>query len=422
MLLFVASSACAAYVPRVQRTAPPRARAAACAPGTASEISDAWFKVAVDTSAAADGAASAPLDDVRASAAAQLSGLSFPGRKIEAWRRTDLSSLASAQLVAPQSMDVESMVADSATEATDGARLVLVDGVCNAALSDLSALPSGVSIGSLLNAGGDAEASVRAALRAPLPEAEADVRTALGSYTFAALNQASVRDVAYIHVPPEVSVDIPIHVLYLSSGADAAAEGAQAPTEIAASHPSLIVSVGTNASVHVLQQYRGSGSYWTNALTRILLDEDSTIQHSYVQEQAVSAVHLDSIQVEAAAGACYENALLQSGGRIGRINQLVNLNGPGARSELRGLALATGNQVSDLHSFVRHVRVQAPSRSPPPPPPLLRARVASAPTPCRPRAVVISPLRVSDAAPHHRFRPTARAIRSSATRSPGVDG
>jgi Fe-S cluster assembly protein SufD len=300
------------------------------------------------------------LSAVRADAASVLRTLTFPGRKDEAWRRTDLSSLGAAQIVAPQSSSAASaeLLAEFTDESSAGMRLVLVDGRIDAALSDVSALPEGVHVGGLQE-GEDGSDSVQAALGVltqPLPEAGADPRTSLGVHTFAALNQASVADVVCIHVPPGVAVERPLHVLVFSTGVAKEGSGRVAASELAASHPSLVISVCEGASLHMLQQYAGTGAYFTNALTRAIIEEGASLQHSYLQEQNDEAVHVDSIMVEVASGATYDSVVLQSGSRIARVNQAVRLDGPAAHSELRGLSLASEAQLSDLHSAVIHVR------------------------------------------------------------------
>lgn len=221
------------------------------------------------------------------------------------------------------------------------------------------------------------------ALGAGLPEAGADARTAQGSYTFAALNQAALADVACIHVPSGVVVEQPVHVLCLSTGAaptangaadpvnGAAEQGAPAtdddatdddarpvlssrPSVLAASHPNVVIAVDEGASVKVLQQYVGEGAYFTNGVTRVHLAEGAAIEHSYVQEQSMDSVHLDTLQVDVAADARYEQGLLMSGGRLNRVNLMVSLSGEGAHSALSGLTLATDSQLSDVHSSVVH--------------------------------------------------------------------
>ena len=313
----------------------------AAAPDTTA-FEDTWLEHAVDAAAPLR-AASPSLDALRADAADALRDLTFPGRKVEAWRRFDLSALKAARLTEPPQggVDAAALIDECMDETTAGRRLVLVDGVCDPALSDLSALPEGVTVGSLTSVSGGADAAVRSALSS-LPETGADMRTALGSYTFAALNQASLGDVACVYVPEGVQVEVsrtaaqqqqrtrkpsppllttslhpcatqePIHVLMLSSGSIEAAEAsssgeeeveeesgvivsrsssrpAAAPAVLPASHPSLVISLAAGASARVLQQYAGRGAYWTNAVTRVVLEEGSSLEHSYVQVCAAAA-------------------------------------------------------------------------------------------------------------------------------------
>ena len=74
----------------------------------------------------------------------------------------------------------------------------------------------------------------------------------------------------------------------------------------------------------------------------------------YVQEQGGAAAHVDSLCVSCAANSAYSNQLVQSGGRIARVNIDVSLDGGGAEADLQGLALATGRQLSDVHSRITH--------------------------------------------------------------------
>ena len=313
--------------------------------------SSGWLAGAMEKSA---GPASDALAAVRESAAAVLSGMSFPGRKEEAWRRTDLSWLAGASIVAPatEAAAAAALLDAVATEGSAGMRLVLVDGVYDAALSDLSALPAGVRVGGLSSGGASEQA--QAVLQEALPETGADPRTALGILPFAALNQASIGDVAYVDVDAGTVVERPLHVVCLTSGPEGADGAAAADRTLSASHPNLVVSVGGGASLELLQLHHGEGGYYANAITRVRLAEDACLRHSYLQEQSRSAVHVDSLVVDCAAGSHFKSAMLQSGGRISRLNIQLNLNGVGAHGELQGLTLATDEQLIDVHSTIKH--------------------------------------------------------------------
>eukprot|EP00966_Prymnesium_polylepis_P039454 915356-Prymnesium_polylepis.1 len=129
------------------------------------------------------------LDELRASAAAVVATAERPRRKDEAWRRTDLTSLFAAKLALPSGEVEEAAVGGVVEEPSAGMRLVLVDGAVSSDLSDLSALPDGVSVGSVGSLNAALASRVVEQLRS-LPEEGADKRTELGAYTFAALNQA----------------------------------------------------------------------------------------------------------------------------------------------------------------------------------------------------------------------------------------
>ena len=71
---------------------------------------------------------------------------------------------------------------------------------------------------------------------------------------------------------------------------------AAAPAVLPASHPSLVISLAAGASARVLQQYAGRGAYWTNAVTRVVLEEGSSLEHSYVQVCAAATAAASQAQ------------------------------------------------------------------------------------------------------------------------------
>jgi len=142
-------------------------------------------------------------------------------------------------------------------------------------------------------------------------------------------------------------------------------EAAPTSVRLSASHPNVVISVGDGASARVAQHYvgaDGAAPYLCNGMTRVQLAVGASLSHSYVQEQADSGVHFDSVLVDVAADATYTSTMLQSGGRIGRVNHCVSLDGPKAQSDLRALTMASGSQLSDIHSRVVHASPQCTSR------------------------------------------------------------
>lgn len=271
------------------RVGPRRAavRAAELDGGVLAAAADEWLGSAV----AARPAVAAGLEEVRAEATAAVLEARRPGRKDEAWRRTDLSSLFAAALALPSGAVDHSLArelldsADEDEEAPAAVRIVLVDGVFRPEMSNLAALPHGAYAGPLAGAGAVAPPSAAAAIVASLrelPEKGANHRTELGCYAFGALNQASLADVFVLFVPRGLHVLPPVRLLLLSSGAGAGGG-------LAVSHPNVMVWMEEESEMLLMQQYAGTGAYFTNALTRIRLGANATLAHAYLQEQSDQA-------------------------------------------------------------------------------------------------------------------------------------
>jgi Fe-S cluster assembly protein SufD len=236
----------------------------------------------------------AGLEEVRAEATAAVLEARRPGRKDEAWRRTDLSSLFAAALTPPSGAVDPALVRellDSAEEG-DGAaaavQIVLVDGVFRPDMSRLSALPDGAYAGPLAGACSVAPSAAAAAMAASLrqlPEQGADKRTELGCYAFGALNQASLADVLVLFIPRGLRVAPPVRLLLISTGTG----GDAFSGSLAVSHPNVMVWMEQESEMLLMQQYAGTGAYFANALTRIRIGANASLAHAYVQEQSTEA-------------------------------------------------------------------------------------------------------------------------------------
>ena len=94
-------------------------------------------------------AAPSGFGSLRQSASRVLAEVQLPTRKDEAWRRTDMSSVFAARPVRPPGLAAGASLEAWLSPDTAGRQMVFVDGVFDAALSDLSALPDAVYAGSL---------------------------------------------------------------------------------------------------------------------------------------------------------------------------------------------------------------------------------------------------------------------------------
>jgi Fe-S cluster assembly protein SufD len=341
----------------------PRCRASRLFLATEQQIGDDFFAAVLSTRAAESRAAeSADLAQLREEATEALSGTERPGRKDEAWRRTDLSLLFASSFAPPPGAaahHVRALIAGD-DDGDDGARVVFVDGVFDGSLSDVSTLPDGVLAGRLADVravvAADASSALLSCMRS-LPESGADPRTELGCYALAALNQAGLADIGCIYVPRGVAVTKPLRAVFVSTAPTVEAEALEPGAErtFAVSHPNLLVWLEEGSELELYQRYVGTGCSFTNALTRLELGARSTLRHAYVQEQDMSAVHLEQLVATVGAGSLYASQAVQLGSRISRLNLGVQLAGSGAATELEGLTLGAERQLLDVHSKVSHL-------------------------------------------------------------------
>ncbi len=278
-----------------------------------------------------------------------MPNLEPPKRKDEPFRRTDLSYLFAASLDTPSST-LSAALAERLAPLKEQQRLVFVDGVYRADLSDTSALPPGVVAASYADANlpPSAEADIARALLA-LPEAELELpRKALGCLPFATLNQAALSDAACVYLPAGVELAESLHLVSISTGS------AGDSSALAASHPNAIVWLEPNSKLSLVHEYAGEGDYFTNALTRCRVGAGASLAHAYLQEQSPSAVHVDSVVATLGEDAEYDAQFMQWGGRISRVNLDLEFAAPGGHADIDGLALGSGSQLLDLHSTLKH--------------------------------------------------------------------
>lgn len=178
-------------------------------------IRERWLNNALDIAAAPS--ESGAIAAVREAALSPAKAAQLPGRKDEAWRQTDFSALLATEMISAVETPSAALIEEYVEGEAPGMRMVLVNGLFSAELSDLSALPEGVHAGSLASFESGAQSAALPLLQT-LPEDGQDKRTALGCYTWAAINQASLGDIACVRIAENVTVEAPLQVIIVSTG------------------------------------------------------------------------------------------------------------------------------------------------------------------------------------------------------------
>lgn len=322
----------------------PMATTAEAASVDVAAIEDAWIAGSLDRCAVGEGVAG-----LREGALARLAAARMPTQRVEDYRFTDLAPLVGAQPAAADPAAAAGVDASAWTlEGAATTRVVLVDGVFCAALSDLSGVPGAVVAGA---------ASAGAA-----PSDALGAVAGLRGGVFVDLNAAVARDVVTVTVPAGVKMLAPLHVVQLSTALQS-----DESARVAASAPRLVLDAGDGAEVALVEEFApapapGAGAespssapttrYWLNGVCEIRVGKNARVTHSMVQAQSRNAVHTRSTHVTQAEESEYSLAEINVGGAVGRHDLTITQLGPRTSTNLACFNLAGEGQCLDLHSAV----------------------------------------------------------------------
>ena len=190
-------------------------------------------------------------------------------------------------------------------------------------------------------------------LRTALEQHPGLIEEHLGRYAsseenaFVALNTAHFEDGAFLHVPRNTVVEEPVWIDYTA-----------VPDRT--THPRNLIVVGANSQVRIVERYRGSGRYFTNAVTEIVAGENSVVEHVKLEEESAQSFHVATIQVHQARNSNFKSHNISLGGLLVR-NDVNAVLSTGCEGTLNGLYLTKGRQHIDNHTALDHAAPHAAS-------------------------------------------------------------
>ena len=265
------------------------------------------------------------LQDTRLQAKNSLSRLSVPTKKDEDWRFIDLSDLTQSKFITPVGAN-----GGSPASKTQDSHIVFINGIYNAELSDVSTLPEGIYVGSLDNLPSDCDASQYFARQHGIEDA------------FSSLNTAGGKDIAVIWAKKNVVIETPIQLVFV------------AKVESGASfiQPRTLVVAETGASISLLEEYTGTGEYFTNAVTEVYLEDNARVSHTRLQQESIASYHIGKTAVSQTRDSHYTINEINLGAKLFRHNPEILQQGEQTTTNLNGLTVAMGQQTSDTHSII----------------------------------------------------------------------
>ncbi|HEX8889489.1 MAG TPA: Fe-S cluster assembly protein SufD [Pyrinomonadaceae bacterium] len=283
------------------------------------------------------------LKRLRENAFARFEELGFPTTKHEEWKYTTLAPLAKMRFEQPGG----AVKIDRAQlqrffyEESDASRLVFVNGFYSEELSSIEALSEGIAALDLREALKDAKYAE--ILREQLARG-ADYN----ENAFTALNTALFESGVFIHLPKGVSVDAPIHLLFLSSENE----------KPALSFPRVMIVAEEGSSATIIESYAsaGEGSYFTNVVVEIKLAAAARLNYYKVQRENSKAFHIATTHAELGRASSFNSTTITLGAQLSRHNINIALSSVGAECWVDGLYIVGEGQHTDTHSLIDHAQ------------------------------------------------------------------
>lgn len=266
--------------------------------------------------------------------------IGVPTTRQEEWRKTNLAILNRTTF--------ERMPEGSVTLSSDHItpylipgcfELVFINGRLSASHSKLEGLPKDVFAGSL------AEALVE---KASLVEAHLGVYADL-EHPFVALNSAFIQDGALIHVPRGITLEKPVHVLFLASGKEGV---------VSVSYPRNLFIAEESSQVTIVESYGGyrGDQYFTCPVTEIVGQANSVVDHYRLGQESLGAIHIATQKVHLDRDTNFFSHSINHGGALVRNDIQAMLDAEGIHCTLNGLYLARGTQHVDHQMRVDHAK------------------------------------------------------------------
>lgn len=278
------------------------------------------------------------LDKVRLKAADEVRNTPFPHKKDEDWRFISLRELYSEDYELAATVDVPLPdIGDHYFPESEGARMVFVNGTFSGEHSSTEALPDEVEIGNMADLTADDHPLIKEHL-GKYGNFEGDV--------FSSFNAAFLEDGVFIHVPENLKVEVPVHLLFIQTDADV--------NYFSTSRSLVLADAGSE--ITIVEDYIGMGDnkYFNLPVFEVNLEEDAYVKHTKIQRESKKAIHIARTGAFVAKHANYESYTITLGAKLSRNEPRISQQDEEVEFTVDGLVLIDGDQVSDTHSVMDH--------------------------------------------------------------------
>jgi Fe-S cluster assembly protein SufD len=272
--------------------------------------------------------------ELRAEAFATFERLGLPHRRVEEWKYTDLRALMREVLPLAGTPDAAALArakAVLASVAIEGAlRLVLVDGVFAAGLSDTAGLEHGVSLQTL---------------REALETGKAELLETTAIDPMLALNTALATDGVVITIADGAKLSRPLQIIHVATASKASR----------ASRSHVVLGNGAQATlIESIVAAEGAAGYQANDAVAIVVGDDAALSHIRLMRDATDATNITSALVTVGAKSKLSLFNMTSGGGLSRLQGFITLAGEDSELTVTGVNLLRDKQHGDMTLVVDH--------------------------------------------------------------------
>lgn len=276
------------------------------------------------------------LPALRETAFAAFVAAGLPTRRNEAWKYTDLrAAMREAAPLAARPNEAEIAVALKGRSPLAGQGVVTLSFVNGHHVATAGALPAGVSITPLAAAlaGGH-----------PLLGRIGALKLAHGDLALS-LNTAFMTDGAIIHIAEGATVEGPIALRFVTSGATAVATAAR-----------VLMVAEAGSQVMLVESHEGQGAlaHQPNTAVEIIAGDKAVVSHVRLGLSSAGAVALSTLTADLGSETSLTSVNVALQGAVTRHQAFVRFSGGDARAQINGATLLSGTQHADSTLVVEH--------------------------------------------------------------------
>jgi Fe-S cluster assembly protein SufD len=287
------------------------------------------------------------LKQLREEAFERFRAIGFPTTHEEAWRFTNVSSIAQTpfRLGSEDDFSVSQQDLEKYRLVEFACQLVFINGYFAPELSWLAGLPVGLEVSSLAAQIDEDPESIE-------PHLDRDRSAPLDSFEM--LNTAFLQDGAYVHIDRGAVIKDPICLLHVSvSGV---------PPIM--SHPRNLIVGEEGSQAAVIEEYVSldDGLGFSNAVTELIAGEGAAISHYLVERENLQSFNVSTLHLRQGRDANVSSHSILLGGGLVRNNVHPVLGGEGAECLINGLYVGSQRQHLDNYMLVEHASPHCNSR------------------------------------------------------------